>query len=555
MSELRRESELFSADTILDCLPTLVFTADTSGAVDFVSRGSDHRADYDPEAALGNAWQGVVHPDDRPSIEQRWSEAVAAGLPYEAELRCQVEGTYRWFLCRAAPIRNRFGQVLGYAGTLSEIDAHKAIESRLRETIALLERVSSRERLYSRISEELSGAPSLGETVEILLKAIVPEFADWMSVYLEKRDGIGYEIIGMRHWDERRRPIVEELIGTAFSTEQSATAEVLRTGKPLLLARYPEELRSQSVQPKFYDRVQALGLRSAIVVPFRHEGRIIGAIHVIRGDNPQDFAEPDLLLVEEVARRMTPALYNAEVHERERLVAQRFQEAAMPGHLPETPYLEFDAVYQAARTEATVGGDWYDVFSIDDERFIVSVGDVGGHGLPAATTMSMLRQSLRALSLTTSSPSDLMYLLRALMEKERPGEFATAFIGIMWPSSGRLQYASAGHPAPLLRLPDGTVQELLDGRRPLLGLPIPKPADIGETTIVEGSLLVLYTDGLTESTRDVLEGERALRALVASTEVGEARHPAQVIHQQMIPTGAFDDTAILTIRRVKRTPN
>ena len=550
MSELRRPSELFSADTILNCLPTLVFTTDTSGAVDFVSRGSDHRAHYDPEASLGNAWQNVVHPDDRPLIEQRWSEAVAAGAPYEAELRCEVEGTYRWFLCRAAPVRNDSGELLGYAGTLSEIGAHKAIESQLRETIALLERARARERLYSRISEDLSGALSLDETVEILLDAIVPEFADWMSVYLDKRDGAGYEVIGMRHWDERRRPIVDELLGTVFTTENSASAEVLRTGKPMLLARYPEELRSRSVKSKYFDKVQALGLRSAIVVPFRHAGRIIGAIHVIRGDNPQDFGEADLLLVQEVARRMTPALYNAEVHERERLVARRFQEAAMPGHLPQTPHLEFDAVYQAARTEATVGGDWYDVFSVDGERFIISVGDVGGHGLPAATTMSMLRQSLRALSLTTSSPGELMYLLRGLLERERPGELATAFIGIVSPASGRMEYVSAGHPAPLLRLPDGTVQELQDGRRPLLGVAIPKSTESGETTIPAGSLLVLYTDGLTESTRDVLEGERVLCALLSSKEVGEARHPAQVIHKSMIPSGAPDDTAILTMRRL-----
>lgn len=405
-----------------------------------------------------------------------------------------------------------------------------------------------RRQLFARLSEQLAEVLELDETIDVMLRAIIPQFADWMSVYLEKRDGDGFEIIAMRHWDERRHAIVQELIGTAFITEKSATARVLSTGQSLLLTQYPEDLRAVSVNSRYFEQVQQLGLRSAIVVPLKRRGRVIGAVHVIRGDNPANFDREDLRLVEELVRRLTPAIYNAEAYERERLVARHFQEAALPAALPKLRELEFDAVYEAARTEATVGGDWYDVFHVDDERLIVSVGDVAGHGLRAATMMSTLRQSVRAFSLTTASPAQLMQLLRRLVAKEYAGIYATAFVGVISPGSGRFEYTSAGHPAPLIRLADGRIEELDGARRALLGVDDDEGAPAAVTMLAEGSLLVLFTDGLTESSRDVIDGERRLRSALASAEVGNSEQPAQVIHRKLLPKGTFDDAAVLCVR-------
>jgi hypothetical protein len=407
-----------------------------------------------------------------------------------------------------------------------------------------------REKLFARLTQQLSEALSLDETMDVMLQAIVPDFADWMSVYLEKHDGEGFEVIAMRHWDKARQPIVDELLGTSFATENSATAQVLRTGKSILLERYPEELRQRSVATEYSQHLQTLGLRSAVVVPFRRRGKVIGAFHVIRGDNPVDFDAADLALIEELATRLTPAIYNAEAYERERLVARRFQEAALPTRFPDVDGLEFDAVYEAAITAGTVGGDWYDAFNIDDERLLVSVGDVAGHGLRAATIMMMLRQSLRALSLTTASAGDLMYLLRLLLARDYPDVLATAFIGILWLASGKFTYVSAGHPAPLLRSPDGRVRELEGGRRPLLGVASTTPVDAVEIVLEPGSLLVLFTDGLTEATRDVIEGERKLHEVVASPEICSATRPAHFVYDRMLTAGSFDDTAVLSMRYV-----
>jgi hypothetical protein len=134
-----------------------------------------------------------------------------------------MDGIYHWFTCRGTPLRDGSGSLAGYAGTASNIDRQKRAENSLRALTELHERVSAREGLYARLSEDLSKALSLEETADVMLRAIIPEFADWMSVYLEKRDGAGFEVVAMRHRDERRQPILDDLLGTSFATENSSS--------------------------------------------------------------------------------------------------------------------------------------------------------------------------------------------------------------------------------------------------------------------------------------------------------------------------------------------
>ena len=291
-------------------------------------------------------------------------------------------------------------------------------------------------------------------------------------------------------------------------------------------------------------------MRSAIVVPFRRGDKVIGAVHVIRGDTPANFDEHDLGLVEAMARRDHPAIFNAEAYEHERMVPRgASKRRRCPHRFQAIAGVEAsNAVYEPTRTGATIGGDWYDVFPIDEERILVTVGDVAGHGLDAATRMAMLRQSLRAFSLTSTSPARLMTLLRRLMHKEWSDLYATALVGILSRTSGVLEYLSAGHPAPLLRLPSGAVEELTAGRCMMLGVDEPREPVAASVVLGAGTLLVLFTDGLTESTRNVLEGESKLRAVVRSSAVGSAVDPAHEIYRTMLPGGSFDDTAVLTIR-------
>jgi serine phosphatase RsbU (regulator of sigma subunit) len=126
--------------------------------------------------------------------------------------------------------------------------------------------------------------------------------------------------------------------------------------------------------------------------------------------------------------------------------------------------------------------------------------------------------------------------------------FATAFVGVIDPRTLTLSYHSAGHPPPLLRRPDATLSELERGGPPLGLYAGNEPSPAHTLTLLPGSLLVLYTDGLTESTRNMLAGEERLRVALADAATAAAAHPAQYLHDRVLADGSHDDVAVLTVR-------
>jgi PAS domain-containing protein/anti-sigma regulatory factor (Ser/Thr protein kinase) len=233
--------------------------------------------------------------------------------------------------------------------------------------------------------------------------------------------------------------------------------------------------------------------------------------------------------------------------DREHQASLAFQRAALPQTLPEVPGLTFDAMYEAAGEDALVGGDWYDTFRLADGRVVLSVGDVIGSGLAAAVTMVAVRQAIRGAAQVFPEPVAVLDAADRALRSEQPDRIVTAFLGIYDPLTRMLSYASAGHPPPFVRTADGQVVELTSPDLPL-GLRDDKTTAVNRTFVLpEGALLVLYTDGLTEATHDVLEGERRLRDAIATDAVYAAHHPAAAIRERVLAEAA-DDVAILTVR-------
>jgi serine phosphatase RsbU (regulator of sigma subunit) len=231
--------------------------------------------------------------------------------------------------------------------------------------------------------------------------------------------------------------------------------------------------------------------------------------------------------------------------DREHRASLAFQNAALPRVLPTLPGLRFDAIYEASEKDALVGGDWYDAFQLPDGRVVVSVGDVIGNGLDAAVTMAAARQAIRGAAQVFPEPGAVLDAADRALRSEQPDRIVTVFLGILDPLTLAFSYASAGHPPPMLRHPDGTVSELNATDLPL-GLRNEHGAGENVTVVLpEDALLVLYTDGLTESTRDVFEGERRLREALASEAIRDAAAPAEAIRRAVLDVAA-DDVAILT---------
>jgi anti-sigma regulatory factor (Ser/Thr protein kinase) len=214
--------------------------------------------------------------------------------------------------------------------------------------------------------------------------------------------------------------------------------------------------------------------------------------------------------------------------------------------LPSINGLAFDGVYVPARREARLGGDWYDAVRLADGRIVVSIGDVTGSGLSAAVTMISMRQVMRGVAQIYADPVAIIEAADRTLKTERPELMVSSFVGIIDPVERTLVYVSAGHPPPMLRTIDGKITSL-PGRGLPLGLRLHEQISPHTIDIPDGSLIVFYTDGLTEATRDPVEGEQRLHTLLRNDSIGGRPRPALAIHDAMLPHGTHDDVAILTV--------
>jgi len=259
------------------------------------------------------------------------------------------------------------------------------------------------------------------------------------------------------------------------------------------------------------------------------------------------FGADDQGLLDELAARAAAAIDNAQAYAREHRVAMTLQRAMLPAILPAVDGVAFDAVYRPGATEAEIGGDWYDAIVIAGGRVVVSIGDVTGRGLTAAVIMGRIRQAIESLATYESDPMRLLDAADRVLRRAHPDAIVTALIGILDPAAGTFAYATAGHPNALVRTPDGGIVAL-----PARGLPLGlRDGAQGPTTTVTlpaSSLVVLYTDGLIEATRDIAEGERRLAAALADPEIAERADAAEAIVARVLDDGVRDDVAVLTLR-------
>lgn len=241
------------------------------------------------------------------------------------------------------------------------------------------------------------------------------------------------------------------------------------------------------------------------------------------------------------ARRIseTQALY-----ENEKRIADLLQAAFLQKDLPLSPTVGLHAAYVPATDSERVGGDWYDAFELPDGRILFSIGDVAGHGLEAAIVMSRARQAIVVAALHEDDPAAVLARANnAILLQD--ATMVTAICGYLDPRSMEVTYATAGHPAPVM-VPPGAKAAFL----PYDGIPLGIEPDAAFRTFVahaqNGGVLVLYTDGVIEHKRNIVEGERNL--LAAIDGAARAENPAVAIHQNIFHgASSRDDVAILTL--------
>lgn len=233
-------------------------------------------------------------------------------------------------------------------------------------------------------------------------------------------------------------------------------------------------------------------------------------------------------------------------------------DALMQGFLalefPVVEGLAFDVLYKPAADVERLGGDWYDIFALPDGRVAFSLGDVCGRGIGAAVKMGQAKQAIFvAASLQINDPMPIPVLDQAnkvIFLNGHHVQFTTAIYGVIDVPRRKVTYASAGHHPPVLAKP-GEPARILPNHGFPLGVENNLPDLIREHEFVyePGTLLVLYTDGLIESSHDAEAGEAALLVAARDAVTTRAQSPARFIVDHVLKDKPqyLDDVAVLTI--------
>jgi serine phosphatase RsbU (regulator of sigma subunit)/anti-sigma regulatory factor (Ser/Thr protein kinase) len=413
------------------------------------------------------------------------------------------------------------------------------------ENVALRDRerrIGDRSRFVARATDHVLSTLDRTDMLQRLLNVIVDEFADW-AVVSSITDG-GLYVTASATMENETLPGTAPVNGVRLfgSIAERRLMAALSEQRPLLVSETavsPATVHGSGatdVQPQAW-----------MMAPLLVAGTTYGAL--ICYSQRHRYADADLEILQELARRASVALEHSESFARERRLAQTLQQATLPTNLAAVKGAALSAVYLPAALEERVGGDWYDAFALDEHRVLLTVGDVTGHGLEASVIMGKLRHAINVVAMYETDPARILDVAEHIVLGRFPQAIATAFVAVLDARTGTLTYANAGHPHPMVRLLDGSIETLSSG-----GLPIGL-RNMGDTvpatsTQLHANLLALYTDGLIEATRDSIEGERRLIETLAYEAVLVVNNAADFIRARSGVENSPDDVAILTLNFV-----
>jgi serine phosphatase RsbU (regulator of sigma subunit)/anti-sigma regulatory factor (Ser/Thr protein kinase) len=318
-----------------------------------------------------------------------------------------------------------------------------------------------------------------------------------------------------------------------------------RTLDPWLRNTFQEARHQLPLTAKTVDTPENPGKAQGLVAVLSNTGDLALWLEL---RTPRWVSAEDRLLVTVLIGHLSLAMQHVRQFESARETSLTLQRALLPTVQPPAG---FAVCYEPAVLPLEIGGDWYDVLPIGDNRIGIVVGDCVGRGLPAAAVMGQLRSSARALLINGAQPARLLEQLDLAASLIPNAYCTTVFLAILDTETGVLEYSNAGHmPAMVAGPKPANTTVVTDAASVPLAVRRTEPRPQASRVLPAGSTLMLYTDGLVERKHESIDIgiARAADVLLATTKLPLHAVPETIVHALAPPSGYDDDVAMVIYR-------
>jgi serine phosphatase RsbU (regulator of sigma subunit) len=429
-------------------------------------------------------------------------------------------------------------------------EREKTLSVEREQALASLQLARRRETALYEISRSVAPNVPLVETLRAVARAVAVWLeVDAAAVQLPDARGAELETQALHVAEPRLAEVARTILGRRQPIAAAALRRLRRTREPLLLTpQVAAELGgAYALLAPFLAKGSTAG-----VVPIATADEVLGTLTIVSFQASRPVTRETLAMARSIGTQAALAIDNARLYEHEKRFADTIQRSLLPSSAPTVPGLELGDVYESsARVE--VGGDVYDYLTLADGRLAVVLGDVTGHGVDATADMAMAKYVFRSLARDHADPGTFLAAANEVVAEEiATGKFITMVELVVDAKRDVLSCASAGHPAPRLVRPDGTV-EPIPVRGLALGIEEDQEYESVEVAFEPGSIVVVFTDGVIEARRgSELFGLERLDRVLAAERGRPAGEIARAVLRECRRFGGgelVDDCAVVVIAR------
>ncbi len=479
------------------------------------------------------------------------SDGMRSGFVFPIRTKERLIGVIELFT-RASrrpdgPLLDAVAEVCSRLGELIE---RLDLEVQRNELLARLERSQKHQEFLLLANLALAGANDFHEAVRKLAELAVPMFGDICLIDVVGQDGSLRRMVA-RHADPAQQPLTDELSRyTPDIAGPHPAAMAVSSGRSQWSGNMGEDfMRATTEGDDHFELTRRLGFDSYVSVPLLVAGETIGALTVVTAGSGRQLGRGDLVLIEDLADHVAVVIQRARDFDVQAAIAQRLQASLLPSLPDRLPGVSIAARYVTGDRGAQVGGDFYDVVVLADDRVALVIGDVEGHDMTAATLMGQVRSAIRAYLLLADDPGAILFMLDRFVAEQPIERLVTAALIILDCRSGAVRASSAGHPPPVCSGDGRPTAPFQIAPGPPLGIGSGRYR-VARFELERGSTLVLYTDGLIDEGR--MGAPLLLRSLAQTLDEhggGDAEELASAVLRALVPPDPVADDIALLIAR------